>query len=137
MIRRPPRSTRTDTLFPYPTLFRSRGHDHAGLAIAALRNVLGDPGLLHLVAAVRRQALDGRHRRGGDAVDRGHAGADGCAVEQDGASAAQRGAAPELGSVPAQRVAQHPEPRRLTAVATRVILPPAFAVVALCYLGGC
>src|SRR3546814_13433558 len=25
MIRRPPRSTRTDTLFPYPTLFRSAG----------------------------------------------------------------------------------------------------------------
>src|SRR3546814_10585456 len=32
MIRRPPRSTRTDTLFPYTTLFRSRrgddGEDH-------------------------------------------------------------------------------------------------------------
>src|SRR3546814_10565916 len=27
MIRRPPRSTRTDTLFPYTTLFRSRSHD--------------------------------------------------------------------------------------------------------------
>src|SRR3546814_15347243 len=26
MIRRPPRPTRTDTLFPYPTLFRSRRH---------------------------------------------------------------------------------------------------------------
>src|SRR3546814_6229689 len=26
MIRRPPRSTRTDTLFPYTTLFRSRVH---------------------------------------------------------------------------------------------------------------
>src|SRR3546814_13991423 len=26
MIRRPPRSTRTDTLFPYTTLFRSIGH---------------------------------------------------------------------------------------------------------------
>src|SRR3546814_9517022 len=26
MIRRPPRSTRTDTLFPYPTLFRSLHH---------------------------------------------------------------------------------------------------------------
>src|SRR3546814_7037843 len=26
MIRRPPRSTRTDTLFPYPTLFRSAHH---------------------------------------------------------------------------------------------------------------
>src|SRR3546814_2328146 len=29
MIRRPPRSTRTDTLFPYTTLFRSR-HGNAG-----------------------------------------------------------------------------------------------------------
>src|SRR3546814_15958211 len=35
MIRRPPRSTRTDTLFPYPTLVRSgldpldAGHDRA------------------------------------------------------------------------------------------------------------
>src|SRR3546814_1367147 len=29
MIRRPPRSTRTDTLFPYTTLFRSVAHrDH-------------------------------------------------------------------------------------------------------------
>src|SRR3546814_12413022 len=27
MIRRPPRSTRTDTLFPYTTLFRSTGVD--------------------------------------------------------------------------------------------------------------
>src|SRR3546814_14797473 len=27
MIRRPPRSTRTDTLFPYTTLFRSGGGD--------------------------------------------------------------------------------------------------------------
>src|SRR3546814_11643980 len=26
MIRRPPRSTRTDTLFPYTTLFRSRSY---------------------------------------------------------------------------------------------------------------
>src|SRR3546814_6939022 len=28
MIRRPPRSTRTDTLFPYTTLFRSAEHPH-------------------------------------------------------------------------------------------------------------
>src|SRR3546814_5588693 len=27
MIRRPPRSSRTHTLFPYPTLFRAEGHD--------------------------------------------------------------------------------------------------------------
>src|SRR3546814_2603699 len=36
MIRRPPRSTRTDTLFPYTTLFRSsepgRSHGLAGLS---------------------------------------------------------------------------------------------------------
>src|SRR3546814_8854163 len=36
MIRRPPRSTRTDTLFPYTTLFRSvgpaRGRDEVGPA---------------------------------------------------------------------------------------------------------
>src|SRR3546814_14561761 len=31
MIRRPPRSTRTDTLFPYTTLFRSRGGGHEDL----------------------------------------------------------------------------------------------------------
>src|SRR3546814_17147082 len=29
MIRRPPRSTRTDTLFPYTTLFRSNAHQPA------------------------------------------------------------------------------------------------------------
>src|SRR3546814_11654877 len=29
MIRRPPRSTRTDTLFPYTTLFRSHGYPHS------------------------------------------------------------------------------------------------------------
>src|SRR3546814_4719394 len=28
MIRRPPRATRTDTLFPYTTLFRSIGRQH-------------------------------------------------------------------------------------------------------------
>src|SRR3546814_1607897 len=43
MIRRPPRSTRTDTLFPYTTLFRSprgavtvRGSGSAAPAIAAI-----------------------------------------------------------------------------------------------------
>src|SRR3546814_4974960 len=34
MIRRPPRSTRTDTLFPYTTLFRSLEHARAGVEIA-------------------------------------------------------------------------------------------------------
>src|SRR3546814_8345604 len=38
MLRRPPRSTRTDTLFPYTTLFRSAGrppiYDRAALALS-------------------------------------------------------------------------------------------------------
>src|SRR3546814_16794719 len=37
MIRRPPRSTRTDTLFPYTTLFRSAGVAGAGGARAGVR----------------------------------------------------------------------------------------------------
>src|SRR3546814_12373766 len=41
MIRRPPRSTRTDTLFPYTTLFRSLGAllDAASAALRELPNV--------------------------------------------------------------------------------------------------
>src|SRR3546814_8854167 len=38
MIRRPPRSTRTDTLFPYTTLFRSTGA-HPSAERAAVRPV--------------------------------------------------------------------------------------------------
>src|SRR3546814_2911397 len=33
MIRRPPRSTRTDTLFPYTTLFRSAADDDSRLCL--------------------------------------------------------------------------------------------------------
>src|SRR3546814_17389862 len=39
MIRRPPRSTRTDTLFPYTTLFRS--HQRAGQHVAVAVQELG------------------------------------------------------------------------------------------------
>src|SRR3546814_947892 len=37
MIRRPPRSTRTDTLFPYTTLFRSNALAHSGDLSGALK----------------------------------------------------------------------------------------------------
>src|SRR3546814_1272371 len=53
MIRRPPRSTRTDTLFPYTTLFRSAEHEAdrrgaeagAGRRGAADRVRTGDEGI--------------------------------------------------------------------------------------------
>src|SRR3546814_13778148 len=44
MIRRPPRSTRTDTLFPYTTLFRSRRGD---------RGIVGRGGLVRLLHRAR------------------------------------------------------------------------------------
>src|SRR3546814_1149341 len=37
MIRRPPRSTRTDTLFPYTTLFRSRPGNQLGRGVECRR----------------------------------------------------------------------------------------------------
>src|SRR3546814_5399179 len=39
MIRRPPRSTRTDTLFPYTTLFRSAGNVVDPMELAELYGV--------------------------------------------------------------------------------------------------
>src|SRR3546814_4021038 len=42
MIRRPPRSTRTDTLFPYTTLFRSEPFFHAQVEV---RRVDADEGV--------------------------------------------------------------------------------------------
>src|SRR3546814_7029190 len=44
MIRRPPRSTRTDTLFPYTTLFRSAVGDHRAEA-AEVADRKGGPDL--------------------------------------------------------------------------------------------
>src|SRR3546814_1896557 len=46
MIRRPPRSTRTDTLFPYTTLFRSRAARAAGRAQPAHHRLQRPPGAL-------------------------------------------------------------------------------------------
>src|SRR3546814_13194018 len=39
MIRRPPRSTRTDTLFPYTTLFRSAWVGEAGRALESANDI--------------------------------------------------------------------------------------------------
>src|SRR3546814_19402376 len=47
MRRRPPRSTRTDTLFPYTTRFRSRHAPFRGLAMTARIGPIGSTGLHH------------------------------------------------------------------------------------------
>src|SRR3546814_2159246 len=72
MIRRPPRSTRTDTLCPYTTLFRSAALD-ARYVDEARR------------AADQRAALEGeaRHRLPAALVDRARAVADPAATLQN------------------------------------------------------
>src|SRR3546814_11326731 len=48
MIRRPPRSTRTDTLFPYTTLFRSR----SGISEVTLRQIVATGRVNSYVTAI-------------------------------------------------------------------------------------
>src|SRR3546814_11753642 len=71
MIRRPPRSTRTDTLFPYTTLFRSEeslelGPVARGQAVdrAQRRRAVfaGEAGLLHVLPVIE-QVPGERHER--------------------------------------------------------------------------
>src|SRR3546814_967400 len=53
MIRRPPRSTRTDTLFPYTTLFRSLlASDLTGFFVAEPLNIVGANNLVGHASAV-------------------------------------------------------------------------------------
>src|SRR3546814_6813479 len=58
MIRRPPRSTRTDTLFPYTTLFRSSQLDHSPISKGG--KIHGrEPVVIHKADAQRLNLLDG------------------------------------------------------------------------------
>src|SRR3546814_4222258 len=54
MIRRPPRSTRTDTLFPYTTLFRSVRHRRVVLEDEVLADVRGGAGGIAVAVGDRR-----------------------------------------------------------------------------------
>src|SRR3546814_15523239 len=61
MIRRPPRSTRTDTLFPYTTLFRSR--------VAAARVLVAVAEAADAVLHEGRREVHGRDDRAGGRVE--------------------------------------------------------------------
>src|SRR3546814_7038520 len=73
MIRRPPRSTRTDTLFPYTTLFRSRDdHRNSGDARLVGHRALGQ-GRTSRALRMGWRAAGNRHADPpcGEAVGRG------------------------------------------------------------------
>src|SRR3546814_11841602 len=67
MIRRPPRSTRTDTLFPYTTLFRSADGNFNGVQILTL-NILDQRQFQHTPVIgqtyISRNFLKPGHARG-------------------------------------------------------------------------
>src|SRR3546814_3213577 len=62
MIRRPPRSTRTDTLFPYTTLFRS---DLQLVVVESVDQIAGDDAVRQRIALRRAE----RERRVGERRD--------------------------------------------------------------------
>src|SRR3546814_11537369 len=102
MIRRPPRSTRTDTLFPYTTLFRSAGD--ADLVRARgrgdgehLQHRVRDAERPELRADVQPAALD-RGRPRGDAGDLSAAPLGGLAgADHRGGADFPGGAQPDIG----------------------------------------
>src|SRR3546814_17910175 len=74
MIRRPPRSTRTDTLFPYTTLFRSHGGCPNNHYTAANDTAVYCPPRSSAVGGFNRSRQPGDGlRRGGERQDDGHA----------------------------------------------------------------
>src|SRR3546814_2846897 len=65
MIRRPPRSTRTDTLCPYTTLFRSLEHIGAGESLAQIAELDHEHDLMDdllVVSGIRQRREDDRLR---------------------------------------------------------------------------
>src|SRR3979490_1307774 len=92
---------------------RRRGHDEAGLAVAALGHLLLDPRLLHRVQAALPQPFDGHHVLAGGIVGRHRARTHRHAVDMHRAGAALRHAAAEFRSDDVEVLAQDPEQRLL------------------------
>src|SRR3546814_4558368 len=88
MVRQPPRSTRTDTLFPYPTPFRS-------VQLGPDRRRQPGPRVADLVLDELQQLLAQRQRREGDLLHGFRRGVAGHVVEQPGGVAPQRRVAGE------------------------------------------
>src|SRR5436190_19716000 len=97
-------------------------HDLSGLAVTALRDILGKPGLLHGVLRIRRQAFDGCDALVGNVPDLNATGADGLAVYMNGAGTALRNAAAEFRTGHSEFVADDPKQWRLRFYIQRIRL---------------
>src|SRR3546814_17842604 len=62
MIRRPPRSTRTDTLFPYTTLFRSPIVGNEPFVVLLADDLIDAP------VSVTQQLVEAAHRQNGSVI---------------------------------------------------------------------
>src|SRR5436190_20688045 len=85
---------------------RARRHDHPGLAVAALRDVFRDPSALTRMRRIARESFDRREPLSVGVARRDLARADGLAVLQHCARAADADAAAELRAGHAEDVAE-------------------------------
>jgi hypothetical protein len=88
---------------------RHNAHDHARLAIATLWYVEIDPGELHGMHPVRRQAFDGGNRLTDRGRNRNTAGANRSVVDVQSAGPALRNATAEFSAREPKLIADHPE----------------------------
>src|SRR5262249_15564316 len=92
---------------------RRSGHDHSWLAVAALGDILFNPGLLARMATVDREAFNSGVALSGSLRDWDLATSHRRVVLVDRAGAADADPASVLGSGHLQQVAQNPQQRRL------------------------
>jgi hypothetical protein len=90
------------------------GHDHAGLAIAALRHLFGKPGTQNGMITTLGQSFDCRDFLAIRVNDRRRTGRNGSSIEMHHASATLSVPASEFRSLEAEIIAEQPEQRSLS-----------------------
>src|SRR4051812_33423513 len=116
---------------PFPEQHR-RSHDLSRLAIAALRHILADPGLLQGMRKLRREPFDGDDLLAFGARDRRNARSHRFAVQMNRAGAALCHSTAKLRSRQADGLAQHPQQWRVRAYFSGILLAIDFELFHTC-----
>ena len=111
---------------------RSGLHDLPGLAVAALRDLLGDPRALQRVLTLRIETFDCGDLFASGGGYGGQAGAHRLTVDVDSTGATQTGAATEPRAGHLQMLADDPQQRRITRYVDRMTTSCAM-VLAMCW----